>query len=97
MYLRSIFIHSSKLTSLRWGVICQMQVRPGFMERRRRCQISYSLTSEGIGGRACPPSALRLQARRAGTHQAHFAFEHIDKLGQLVGWFVIFTQNSLVH
>ncbi len=35
--------------------------------------------------------------RRPGTDQAHFAFQHIDKLGQLVGWFVIFTQNSLVH
>ncbi len=35
--------------------------------------------------------------RGSGSDQAHFAFEYVDKLGQFVGWFVIFTQNSLVR
>ena len=50
MYWRSSFIHWSKPMWLR-PLICQMQVRPGFIERRRRCQGSYCWTSLGMGGR----------------------------------------------
>ena len=32
-------------------LICQMQVMPGFMLSRRRCQRLYWRTSEGMGGR----------------------------------------------
>ncbi len=50
MYFRSRFIHSSKHTSFRYEVICHRQVKPSFMERRLRCQLSYFSTSDGIGG-----------------------------------------------
>ena len=53
MYCMSRYIHSSKEIWLR-PLTCQMQVRPGRTERRRRCHGSYFATSRGHAAGAGP-------------------------------------------
>lgn len=70
MYLRSISIQSAKLIWLRFREHCQRQVRPGFIDSRLRCHISYFSTSEARGG--------------ARTHYAQLTFQNVDELRHFI-------------
>ena len=50
MYWRSSCIHCSNLTSFLFGIICHVQVIPGFTDNLLNCQRSYSFTSDSRGG-----------------------------------------------
>ena len=51
MYCISSFIQLSNTTSFLFGMICQVQVIPGFTDNLLKCQRSYFSTSEDKGGR----------------------------------------------
>jgi len=98
MYWRSRFIHSSKHTSFRQGVICHRQVRPGFMERRRRCQLSYFPTSEGIGGLG--PTILISPLRtliNCGSSSIPVFRRKFPIYGMIRGSFLILKTGPYVH
>jgi hypothetical protein len=98
MYWRSRFIHSSKHTSFRQGVTCQRQVRPGFMERRRRCQLSYFPTSEGIGGLG--PTTLISPLKtliNCGSSSIPVFRRKVPMYGMMRGSFLILKTGPYVH